>query len=132
MNISVHLLGVTLLSSILIACSGKQENKPPEVPRFADAELQQGRSVWMQVCRNCHLMGVSGAPPINNYPAWEPRLAKGKDALYQSALNGIRKDNDWTMPPRGGKASLTDEQVKRAVDFKMAVVKELHAQSLKK
>jgi cytochrome c5 len=95
-----------------------------EVPKFDAPALQQGRSTWMQVCRNCHLMGVAGAPAISDYPAWRPRLSGNRDSLYQNAINGIPAENGWRMPPRGGNDALTDEDVRRAVDFMIAAVEE--------
>ena len=74
----------------------------------------------MRVCRNCHLMGIAGAPAIGDYTAWESRLATGPTALYASAIQGIRDDTDWKMPPRGGNTALSDEAVRLAVDFMLA------------
>ena len=45
----------------------------------------------------CHATGINGAPKIGDHAAWGPRIAQGKDALYQHALAG--KGN---MPARGG------------------------------
>ena len=56
---------------------------------------------------------------------WMPRQAKGEEALYVSALRGIRKDGGWTMPPRGGNPALSDIQIRSAVDFMLAAVNEL-------
>ena len=55
--------------------------------------------------------------------AWKPRLAKGKEALYRSALTGLTGPKGTQMPPRGGNAKLTDEQVKAAVDYMMAIAR---------
>ena len=52
-----------------------------------------------------------------------PRLAKGKDALYKSALGGLTGTSGTQMPPRGGNDKLTDHQVKAAVDYMAAIVK---------
>ena len=115
--------------SLLTMATGCERgaNDSPQVPSFEDAGLQQGRTVWLQVCRNCHLLGVAGAPAIDDGEAWRPRIEKGRAALYQSALNGIAKDGGWSMPPRGGKAVLTETQVRRAVDFMLAAVETLQA-----
>jgi cytochrome c5 len=55
---------------------------------------------------------MNGAPMFGNKIAWMPRVAQGKDKLYQNAINGLRG-----MPPRGGNPNLTDDQVKAAVDY---------------
>ena len=49
--------------------------------------------------------------------AWAPRLASGKDALYKSAIGG-----KGAMPAKGG-SSLSDDEIKGAVDYIMSKVK---------
>ena len=93
------------------------------MPRFAESGLDRGRGVWMGTCRNCHWLGVAGAPAVTNAAAWAPRIGKGQDALYQSALNGIKGDDGaFRMPPKGGNPRLSSEQVMRAVDYMVASV----------
>ena len=109
----------TMMLAVLGGCS--DEGAAPQTPRFDDPQLQQGRTIWMQVCRNCHLTGVAGAPAIGDSAAWAERQQKGIDALYASALQGIADVNgSWRMPPRGGNDTLPDEQVRRAVDYMLA------------
>jgi cytochrome c5 len=112
---------------LLSGCSG-EDRSPPTVPVFDDVDLQQGRTTWMQVCRNCHLLGVAGAPAISDAANWAPRIAKGKEALYHSAMNGIPRGEGWGMPPRGGNAKLSDREVRQAVDFMVATVEYLQQQ----
>ncbi len=113
-----------LLAALLGAgCDNGGGPKAPLVPEFDDPQLREGRNVWMQVCRNCHLMGVAGAPAISDYQAWQPRLSKGAAALQQSAIQGIRSETGWSMPPRGGNSALSDSQVRLAVDFMMTAVR---------
>jgi len=112
----------------LAGCDGTAQNSEtalaPEMPRFDETHLIAGRSTWMGTCRNCHLMGVSGAPSVTDYAAWEARISKGERALYRSALKGIRDSGgEIRMPPRGGNSRLTDEQVKGAVDYMVASVR---------
>ncbi len=121
-----------ILAAIGLAGCGQTEDtapKAPEMPRFADENLAKGRGIWMGTCRNCHLLGISGAPAVTDYAAWEPRIAKGKTALYHSALNGVKgTDGKYRMPPRGGNSQLIDEQVRMAVDYMVASVKRLNGQ----
>ncbi len=121
------LLPFLLLSGTLLSAGCSDDtNAPtaPEMPRFSGENLMLGRGVWMGTCRNCHLMGVSGAPAVTNYENWQPRIAKGKPALYHSALNGIKgEDGKFRMPPHGGNSRLSDEQVRQAVDYMVATVK---------
>jgi cytochrome c5 len=71
-----------------------------------DAEM-----IYGSVCSVCHGTGVAGAP-IPGSPLMVERAAKGADALTQSAINGLN-----AMPPRGGRADLSDEQVRVIVEY---------------
>ncbi|MBK1619835.1 hypothetical protein CKO42_15565 [Lamprobacter modestohalophilus] len=102
-----------------------------EMPKFADPVLAEGRSVWMGTCRACHLMGAAGAPAVTDYPNWEPRIAKGVDALFKSPIHGIKGDDGkYKMPPRGGNERLTNRQIEAAVEYMVASVDYLHQQTL--
>ena len=119
-----------LVICLLLTGCGEQPNGQvvvPDMPRFADEGLSKGRGIWMGTCRNCHLLGTSGAPAVTNWTAWQPRLNKGKPALYESALHGVKgADGQYHMPPRGGNPQLKDEQVRQAVDYMAASVEALH------
>lgn len=69
-------------------------------------------AVYQQACAACHGTGVMGAPKLGEKAQWEGRVSKGKDGLYASAINGF-----GLMPPKGGATSLSDEDVKAAVDY---------------
>jgi cytochrome c5 len=91
-------------------------------PDFPDPRLREGRAVWLGTCEACHANDVAGAPLVGNKRAWTPRLAKGKEALYKSALGGLTGPRGTQMPPRGGNDKLTDDQVRMAVDYMAAIV----------
>jgi cytochrome c5 len=92
-------------------------------PEFPDARLKQGRAVWLGTCEACHANDVAGAPLVASKAAWAPRLAKGRDALYRSALGGLTGPKGTQMPPRGGNDKLTEDEVRAAVEYMMAIVK---------
>ena len=71
-----------------------------------------GKDIYNNVCMSCHTSGAAGAPMIGNSSQWTARLSKGKDTLYANAINGI-----GVMPAKGGLSSLTDEEVRAAVDY---------------
>ena len=45
-------------------------------------------------CKVCHASGAAGAPKSGDVAAWEPRMAKGMDAMVLSVSNGLN-----AMPP---------------------------------
>lgn len=88
-----------------------------QVPGEAgDAALpQDGTAVFTQACAACHGAGIAGAPKLGDKSAWGPRIAKGKDMLYQHALHGFQGDAG-VMPPKGGRVDVPDDLVRQAVD----------------
>jgi len=72
-----------------------------------------GEQVIAKVCGACHDAGVLGAPKTSDKAAWSARkgAAGGFDGLVKSAIVGKNQ-----MPPRGGDADLSDEEVKAAVE----------------
>ncbi|HET8789929.1 MAG TPA: c-type cytochrome [Modicisalibacter sp.] len=76
-----------------------------------------GEAIYAQVCMACHATGAAGAPKRGDAAAWGPRLEKGLETLYSSAINGL-----GVMPPKGGNPNLSDAEVKAAVDHLIAPV----------
>lgn len=74
-----------------------------------------GEKVVTQACAMCHATGMMESPKLGSAEDWAPRIEKGVDVLYESAINGINM-----MPARGGNASLSDDDVKAAVDHMIA------------
>ncbi|MDX2415884.1 MAG: c-type cytochrome [Xanthomonadales bacterium] len=70
-----------------------------------------GEMIYDSVCGVCHATGAAGAP-IPGSALMTERAGKGLDALTQSAINGLN-----AMPPRGGRADLSDEQVRVIVEY---------------
>lgn len=76
------------------------------------SDLVKGEQVYTATCLACHGAGVLGAPKFGDKAAWGPRIAKGIDTLHTHALNGFNM-----MPPKGGNAGLSDNDLKSAVDY---------------
>lgn len=72
-----------------------------------------GEQVYSKVCAGCHGSGVLNAPKVGDKGAWGERFKAqgGLDGLVKKAINGLN-----AMPPRGGDASLSDDEVKGAVE----------------
>jgi cytochrome c5 len=77
-----------------------------------------GKKVYETTCIACHGLGVANAPRFGDKKAWEMHLMHGTEHLYQNALKGT-----GAMPPRGGNLTLSDAEVKAAVDYMVKAVK---------
>lgn len=75
-------------------------------------ENSVGKQVYNQVCSVCHSTGMMNSPRFGNADDWAPRLEQGMETVYAHALNGLNM-----MPARGGNPTLSDDEVKAAVDF---------------
>ena len=73
---------------------------------------------YNKTCATCHIAGIAGAPKLGDLEAWSPRLEKGIDALYQSAINGMPP----AMPPKGTCFSCSDDDLKALVDYMVETV----------
>ncbi|MCH6258639.1 c-type cytochrome [Puniceicoccaceae bacterium K14] len=129
-SIDAKLLALCLLAvglMTLAACSSEpkedvsQKSTPGTFDAMAlsltDPDHVAGREIWMNTCQTCHLRGLTGAPMIGNKEAWKPRIEKGLDTLFNHAINGFIGPTYSEMPPKGGFAELSDEEVKKAVKF---------------
>lgn len=96
----------TSLISVLLSVS---------VSAFAD---DAGKKTYDDACTVCHAAGIAGAPKLGDAAAWAPRIETGKEALYTTALNG-----KGAMPAKGGRADISDDDVKAAVDYMVANAK---------
>jgi cytochrome c5 len=75
-----------------------------------------GEATYNKACMACHAAGVAGAPKIGDKADWGPRIAQGNATLYTHAIKGFQGKKGM-MPAKGGNASLSDADVKAAVDF---------------
>ncbi|MGL4410158.1 MAG: c-type cytochrome [Zoogloea sp.] len=124
-----QLLLIPLLAGLLAAC-GKSEHPTPAVAPApapvaaapapaAPVDAAKGAEVFKNTCAMCHQTGVAGAPKLGDKPDWAPRIALGPDLLYKHAIEGFSGDKG-AMPAKGGNPSLSDADVKAAVDYIVA------------
>jgi len=78
-------------------------------------ENDLAKTTYESVCQVCHASGVANAPKMGVAEDWTARLERGKDSIYSNALNGLNG-----MPAKGGRADLSDDTVKAAVDFMLS------------
>ena len=82
----------------------------------SSAMASDGEATFKSVCKVCHAAGVMGAPKPGVAADWAPRLEKGIAAVEENAIKGF-KGAKGVMPPKGGRSSLSDDEVKAAVAF---------------
>ena len=92
--------------------------KPQAQAAAAAGGAADGKKVYDSTCTACHAAGVANAPKLGDKPAWAPRLKQGVDALVQSAAKG-----KGAMPPKGGNASLSDADLRAAVEYMVSQAK---------
>ena len=80
--------------------------------------VADGKKVYESTCIACHGAGVANAPKFGDKKAWAMHLMHGTEHLYENALKGL-----GAMPPRGGNLTLSDADVKAAVDYMVKAVK---------
>jgi len=125
----INALAIAALALFLTACGDKkpastavQAPAPAAVTAPAApvatpvAENALGKSVFGKTCAMCHAAGVAGAPKPGDKADWGPRIAQGKDTLYKHALEGFTGAKGQ-MPARGGSTTISDDEVKAAVDY---------------
>lgn len=76
-----------------------------------------GEQIVTSVCAACHAAGLMQSPKLGSGDDWAPRIEKGIETLYDHAINGFNM-----MPAKGGRADLSDEDVKAAVDYMVSQV----------
>ena len=100
------------------SAAAETRREPVRVAAAAPAEVN-GKHVYESACVACHGAGIAGAPKVGNSGLWGTRIAKGLDALYASAINGVQ-GSAGVMPAKGGNAALSNAEVKAAVDYIVA------------
>lgn len=70
------------------------------------------QSVYEKHCADCHASGKQGAPKLDDKPAWQVRMKNGYGPVFESTLRG-----KGAMPPKGGNASLTEDEVLAAATY---------------
>ena len=86
--------------------------EPKAEEKAAPAAKVDGKQVYETVCAACHGNAIPGIPHVGTKADWSDRIKKGKDTLHKHAIEGFN-----TMPAKGGRGGLSDDEVKAAVDY---------------
>ena len=87
-------------------------------PATAAEGKPDGKKIYESTCMACHGAGVANAPKFGDKKAWATHLMHGTGHLYENALKGTS-----AMPPKGGNLTLSEAEVKAAVDYMVNAVK---------
>jgi cytochrome c5 len=82
---------------------------------LAQADAVEDR--YNKTCVVCHAAGAAGAPKTGVAAEWEPRMAKGMDAMVESVDKGMN-----AMPPKGMCFDCSADEFKALIEY-MATAK---------
>jgi cytochrome c5 len=94
------MIGITTLATLL------------SIGQVAAAD---GKAVYDKGCGGCH---NNMDPKLGDKAKWEPRIKQGTDALVASVIKG-----KGTMPPKGGMAAASNDDIKAAVEYMVGKAK---------
>lgn len=93
-------------------CAAGGESEADESTAEADGSTDV-QAIYNRTCANCHDAGVAEAPRLGNAEEWAPRLEKGIETLYGSAIDGLPP----AMPAKGTCFDCSEEELKAVVDY---------------
>jgi len=79
------------------------------------ALAEDGKAIYDKSCGACHNVM---APKLGDKGQWASRIGQGTDALVAAVLKG-----KGAMPPKGGAASLSNADIKAAVEYMVSRAK---------
>jgi cytochrome c5 len=77
-----------------------------------------GEKLYKSVCFACHATGVANAPKFGDKAAWDPYIKTGMDAMVKVAMQGKPP-----MPPKGGAANASEDDIRAAVQYMVDAAK---------
>lgn len=81
-----------------------------------------GKATYDASCATCHKTGLMGAMKVGDKAAWAPHTQKGFEVMVTNSIKGY-KGAKGMMPPKGGNAKLTDQQIADAVAYMTSMSK---------
>lgn len=102
------------------ATAASQEAAPADdATPAAGSGSDQAKAHFESKCVACHAANsaIPFAPKLGNKADWEPRIKQGKEILFKHAIEGYTNPKGGVMPPKGGFADLSDDEVKAIVVY---------------
>ncbi len=90
----------------------------PAPEQQAAAVNPAGEKLYKTACFACHATGVANAPKFGDKAAWDPYIKTGMDAMVKVAMTG-----KGAMPPKGGAANASEEDIRAAVQYMVDAAK---------
>jgi len=100
------------------AAAGSAPAAEPAAPQAEAAVNPAGEKLYKSTCFACHGTGVAGAPKFGDKAAWAPYIQTGIDAMVKVAMQG-----KGAMPPKGGAANASEEDIRAAVEYMVHAAK---------
>ena len=94
------------------AAPAAPQQQASAAPAKPHADHADGKAVYDKLCFACHQQSVAGSPKLGDKEAWAPRIKTGTGAMVQSVIKG-----KGAMPPKAGNPSLSDAEIRAAVEF---------------
>lgn len=81
------------------------------------AYLDEGKKVYQQSCAGCHETGTANAPLRSDTKHWQKRMqeAHNQSVLANSVIQGM-----GAMPPKGGCANCTEDEIRTSVAYMLS------------
>lgn len=78
----------------------------------APAGPREPEAIFNKTCVTCHNGNLPAAPKVGDATAWQPRIDKGDDALFNSVWNGLN-----AMPAKGMCTDCSEEEIKSTIHY---------------
>lgn len=107
-------------AALMAACGQAGPGDSAAGQRAAETPAEHpGKGTYVRYCHSCHAAGVAGAPLLGEPADWEPRIARGMDAMLQTTLAGVPPG----MPPKGLCVTCDEEELREAIDYMVEAVR---------
>ena len=100
------------------SASSASATEKPAADSSQAVSSAKGQETFEASCKACHgaTSPIPGAPKVTHNDDWAPRIAQGEETLFKHALEGFT-GKAGMMPPKGGNSTLSDDDVKAAVQY---------------
>ena len=116
------LFQIVLLCAVCIFPVYAAKHHPQDFLDSIQGQQDEGKKIVQHFCATCHAIKPVinlGAPKIAEKSDWLIRYKQGLDILFKHTAEGYN-----AMPPRGGCFECSDDQLKKAIQAMLPIMKE--------